>query len=125
MKKCEKCNMTYSDDHNFCTGCGAPLTTVQTASYARTAYNEPQTPQQKQNPMTALQNAEWFKSWGWLLFLILGLIIEWSFSAILGFAAAGVGFFGAMSFDSAVKKGVAIVLGVIATLLFIITFLFL
>lgn len=122
MKKCEKCNMTFTDDHNFCTGCGSPLTTVQTASPAQTVYTNPQTPQQKQNPITSLQNAEWFKDWGWLVFLIVGLIVEWSISAILGFVAVGIGFFGAMSFDSAAKKGVAIVIGVIAALLLLVAF---
>lgn len=114
MKKCERCNMTYTDDHNFCTGCGSPLTVMPTVSQSQTAGNNTHIP---------IQNTGWFKSWGCMLFLILGLICEWSFSALLGMAIAGVGFVAAMKSDNSVKKGVAIVLGVVAVIFLIIAIL--
>ena len=116
MKKCEKCNMTYTDDHNFCTSCGSPLTDMTTASPSPNAYPNTQTA----NSWTPIQNRGWFKAWGWLLFMILGLIFEWFISALLGFTLAGVGFCGAMASGSGVKKGVAIVLGIIALIFLII-----
>lgn len=111
MKKCEKCNMTYTDDIDFCTECGSPLSVMPTASPS---------PISRTDTFTPIQNTDWFKSWGWLLFMILGLIFEWCISAIVGFAIAGVGFWGAMTSDSGVKKGVAIVLGIIAVIFLLI-----
>lgn len=113
MKKCERCGMTYTDDHNFCTGCGSSLTAMPTASQTQTG----------NNTHIPLQNTDWFKSWGWLMFLILGLMCEWSISALLGIVLAALGFIGAMSSNNSVKKGVAIVLGIVAVIFLIIAFI--
>lgn len=115
MKVCEKCNMTFTDDYNFCTGCGSNLTVIPAVSQSPNTYPNTQTP----NAWTSIQNAEWLKSWGWLLFLILGLLIEWYVSAFFGCAIAVVGFFGAVASGNEVKKAVATLLGAVAVIMMI------
>lgn len=116
MKKCEKCNKMFTDDHAFCPDCGSPLTTIPAVAPPPTGYNNMQVP----NSQMPVQSTDWFKSWGWLLFLILGLICQWWFSALLGFAIACVGFGGAISSGNGMKIGASVVLGIIAIIFLII-----
>ena len=151
MKKCESCNNTYTDDYAFCPDCGSPLTDIQAApptqnvypqqpqpaqnvyqqpqQYQQPAQNTYQQPQYQQQPQNAYpqQNVPakevgWFGSWGWLLFMTIGLIGVWAFSALGGLVFGIVGFIGAWRSGSVAKKIVAVVLGLAVLISVIIYF---
>lgn len=128
MKKCERCNNTYTDDHAFCPDCGVPLTDIQEAQPTQNVYDNQQPaqnvyPQQPQNTyQQPVQNVYqqpapakevgWFGSWGWLLFMTIGLIGVWAVSALGGLVFGIIGFIGAWRSGSVAKKIVAVVLGI-------------
>ena len=142
MKKCERCNNTYTDDHAFCPDCGVPLTDIQEAPPTQNVYDNqppaqnaypqqpqqyqqpaqnvyPQQPQQYQQPAQNVyqqpapaKEVGWFGSWGWLLFMTIGLIGVWAVSALGGLVFGIIGFIGAWRSGSVAKKIVAVVLGI-------------
>lgn len=127
MKKCERCNNTYTDDHAFCPDCGVPLTDIQEAQPTQNVYDNqqpaqnvyPQQPQQYQQPAQNVyqqpapaKEVGWFGSWGWLLFMTIGLIGVWAVSALGGLVFGIIGFIGAWRSGSVAKKIVAVVLGI-------------
>ena len=138
MKKCENCNNTYTDDHAFCPDCGVPLTDIQEAQPtqnvydnqqpAQNVYQQPQNTYQQpaqnvyQQPAPA-KEVGWFGSWGWLMFMTIGLIGVWAVSALGGLVFGIIGFIGAWRSGSIAKKIVAVILGIAVVISLIIYYI--
>lgn len=112
MKKCERCNNTYTDDHAFCPDCGVPLTDIQEAQPTQNVYDNQQPVQNVYQQPAPAKEVGWFGSWGWLLFMTIGLIGVWAVSALGGLVFGIIGFIGAWRSGSVAKKIVAVVLGI-------------
>lgn len=112
MKKCERCNNTYTDDHAFCPDCGVPLTDIQEAQPTQNVYDNQQPAQNVYKQPAPAKEVGWFGSWGWLLFMTIGLIGVWAVSALGGLVFGIIGFIGAWRSGSVAKKIVAVVLGI-------------
>jgi hypothetical protein len=115
MKKCNNCNLEYEDSKMFCSQCGGPLIPVVPSagmtqqpqnsyaqqpqgSYAQQsqgsyAQQDPNTwtapgqeaPQQNQQMPEIMQN------WGGLILGVVGIIVCWCISWLIGLAIAAVG----------------------------------
>jgi len=103
MKKCVKCNTQYDDGKLFCPVCGEQLVSDPSGAQPRST-----------GP------GSFFSRWLGILLGILGLIIEWGSSLLIGFVVALVGAaFGYASSNKINKMG-SIVLAIVAAVLFIV-----
>lgn len=99
MKKCNSCNKEFSDDKIFCPECGSQLTVVKA----------------KVNT----DGGAIFGNWAGAILTILGLILMWEISWMIGGAIVAVGFFGGISSTNTANKIISCVCTGLAILLLI------
>lgn len=109
MKKCPNCQSVFEDSKGFCPKCGAALESV--------------TQTQTRTPAPSGAGNAFFAGWGGLIMGVVGLLICWELSAVLGCAIAiGGAVFGWQS-DNAVNKIGSLILAIVSGVLTVITML--
>lgn len=97
MKICKKCNHTFDDSAGFCPDCGEKLQIIR--------YEEPK--------KTSKFMTRYFAA----IASIIGFIVAWYISTVIGFAFAIVGVLYGVFSKNTVNQVVSLVVGIITILL--------
>lgn len=133
MKRCVNCSKEFDDSKVFCTECGSPLAAVSgtggtaapsgsngnlnTAGNLNMAGN----PNTAGNPAAPAPEEPWYSQWKGTILAVIGLIVEWEWSALFGAILIGVGFILGKDSPQPGNKAVTAVLLVIGIILLIVT----
>jgi len=123
MKRCTKCNKEYGDDKVFCPECGSSL--ISTAADGTGGATTTSGINGNQNisgkPAAPVSESPWYVQWRGTILAVVGLIIEWELSALLGAVLIGVGFILGKDSPASGNKIVTTVLLVIGIILLVVT----
>lgn len=123
MKKCTNCNKEYDDSKLFCPECGVSLTPNVSSGISGTASSVSGMDLNavKQSEPVPTQESPWYSRWIGTIISVIGLLIEWNISALIGTAVIIVGFLLVKKSSNSKDKAITIVFLVTGILLFLIT----
>ena len=120
MKKCTNCNKEYDDGKMFCPECGCPLTSIASSETGGTTISS----NSNENLKTDGQRPALLPSdWVGTILAVVGLVIQWELSALVGAIFIGLGFYSGMHSTNSGNKIVTTILLVIGIILLLATML--
>lgn len=123
MKRCANCNKEFDDSKLFCPECGSPLPSA--ATFGTSGTTAPSGFNGNLNtagrPVTPAPETPWYSQWKGTILAVIGLIVEWEWSALFGAILIGVGFVLGKDSQNSGNKVVTTSLLVIGIILLIVT----